>query len=84
MLISSSLLHTFFIFYYQLLLRIFIELFFYDIKSVTRLGRVDNFSCFDCFSPFRVLLIEFHCTFSISYKIVKNYVCYYFILIMMV
>ena len=30
------------------------------------------------------LLIEFHCTFSIYYKILINYTYYYFILIRMV
>ena len=43
-------------------------------------GRVDDFSFFDCSSPFCFLLIEFHCTFSISYKI-SYFVYYYFILI---
>ena len=28
---------------------------------------MDNFSFFNCSSPFCFLLIEFHCTFSISY-----------------
>ena len=27
---------------------------------------MDYFSLFDCSSPFCILLIEFHCTFSIS------------------
>ena len=31
-------------------------------------GRADDLCFFDCFSPFCWLLIEFHCTFSISYK----------------
>ena len=34
------------------------------------------FSFFDCSSPLNFLLIEFHCTFSISYKIHTNYVYY--------
>ena len=37
------------------------------------------FSLFDCLSPF--LLIEFHCTFSVSYKIQTNFVYYHCILI---
>ena len=32
-------------------------------------------------SPFCFLLIEFYCTFSLSHKILANYVCYYRILI---
>ena len=28
---------------------------------------VDDFPCFDCSSPFCLLLIEFYCAFSISY-----------------
>ena len=46
------------------------------------LGRVDGYSFFDCSSPFCFLLIEFHCTFSISYKILQSYVYYYCIYIM--
>ena len=37
---------------------------------------------FDCLSPYCFLLIEFHSTFSISYKILPYYV-YYCILIRM-
>ena len=44
-------------------------------------GRVDDFLFFDCSSPFCFLLIEFHCTFSVSYKILANFVYYYCILI---
>ena len=33
---------------------------------------------FDCSSPFCFLSIEFHCTFFISYKILTNYVYYYY------
>ena len=43
-------------------------------------GRVDDFSFFDCSSPF-FLSIEFHCTFSISYKILPYFVYYYCLLI---
>ena len=36
-------------------------------------GRVDGLSFFDSLSPFCFFLNEFHhCTFSISYKILKN------------
>ena len=48
---------------------------FFHINSFLR-GRVDYFSFFDCSSPFCFLIIEFHCTFSISYKILTNYVYY--------
>ena len=41
------------------------------------LGRVDDLSFFDYLSPFCFLLIEFHGTFSISYKILPDYVYYY-------
>ena len=47
-------------------------------------GRVDDFSFFDCSSPFCFLLIKFHCTFSMFYKILTNYVYYYCMLIMIV
>ena len=36
--------------------------------------RVDDFSFFDCSSPFCFSLIEFHCAFSISYKILLYFV----------
>ena len=39
------------------------------------------FHFFDCLSPFSFLLIEFHCTFSISYRTLPYYVYYYCILI---
>ena len=39
---------------------------------------VDDFSLFDCLNPFCFLFIEFHCTFSISYKIQSNYAYYYY------
>ena len=35
---------------------------------LTSRGRVDGLSFFDYLGPFCFLLIEFHCTFSISYK----------------
>ena len=38
---------------------------------------------FEYLSPFYFLSIEFHCTFSISYKILPNFVCYYCILVRM-
>ena len=39
-------------------------------------GRVDDYSFFDCSTPF-FLLIVFHCTFSISFKILPYFVyCY--------
>ena len=41
---------------------------------------MDEFLFFGCLSLFCFLLIEFHCIFSISYKIQKNYVYYYCIL----
>ena len=47
------------------------------------LGRVDFLSFFDYLSPFYFLLIEFHCTFSISYKIQQYYVYYYCILLLL-
>ena len=34
------------------------------------------FLFFDCLSPFCFLFSEFHCTFSISYKILRDYVQY--------
>ena len=37
-------------------------------------GRVDDLSFFDYLSPFYFLLIEFHCTFFISCKMVPYYV----------
>ena len=46
-------------------------------------GRVDNLSFFEYLSPFCFMLIEFHCTFSISYKILPYYVYYYCILVRM-
>ena len=55
-----------------------------NIIIVHARGRVDDFSFFDCLSTFRFSLIEFHSSFSISYKILTNYVYYYCILIMIV
>ena len=46
-------------------------------------GRVDDLSFFDYLSPFCFLLIEFHCSFSISYKILPDYAYYYCISIRM-
>ena len=46
-------------------------------------GRVDDLSFFDYLSPFCFLLIKFHYYFSISYKILPDYVYYYFISIRM-
>ena len=37
---------------------------------------MDELSFFDYLSPFCFLLIEFHCSFSISYKILPDYVYY--------
>ena len=42
------------------------------------LGRVDDLSFFEYLSPFCFLSIEFHCTFSISYKILPYFVSYYY------
>ena len=39
-----------------------------DYRMAIR-GRVDDLSFLEYLSPFCFLLIEFHCTFSISYKI---------------
>ena len=52
-------------------------------NSTKRRGRVDDLSFFDYLSSFCFLLIEFHCTFTISYKILPDYVHYYCILIRM-
>ena len=60
---------------------------FFDILSITQYyfsyvrGRLDDFSFFDCWRPFYFWLNEFHCIFSISYKMLTNYVYYYCILI---
>ena len=37
---------------------------------------MDDLSFFDYLSPFYFLLIEFHCSFSISYTILQDYVYY--------
>ena len=58
---------------------------FFCIASILPIlyrGRVDDLSFFGCLSLFCFLLIEFNCTFYISYKILTNYVHYYCILIM--
>ena len=47
------------------------------------LGRVDDLSFFDYLSLFCFLSIEFHCTFSISYKILPYFVYCYCILVRM-
>ena len=39
-------------------------------------GRMDDLSFLDYLSPFCFLLIEFHCTFSISYKRLQYFVYY--------
>ena len=44
-------------------------------------GRVDELTFFQYLSPFCFLSIEFHCTFSISYKILPYFVYCYSILI---
>ena len=44
-------------------------------------GRVDGFSSFDFLSLICFLLNGFHCTFSISYKILPYYVYYFHILL---
>ena len=46
-------------------------------------GWVDDLSFFEYLSPFCFLSIEFHCTFSISYKILLHFVYYSCILIRM-
>ena len=38
---------------------------------------MDDLLLFEYFSPFYFWLLEFHCTFSMSYKILTNYVYYY-------
>ena len=47
----------------------------YRVEPQSR-GRVDDSSFFDCSNPF-FLSIKFHCTFSISYKILPYFVYYY-------
>ena len=44
----------------------------YSLFYIVRRGRVDDLSRFDYLSPFCFLLIEFHCSFSISYKILPD------------
>ena len=65
-----------FAFYARKLPLIFITLLF---LSSPREG--DDFSFVYCVSPFCFLLIELHCTFSISCKMLPYYVYYYCILI---
>ena len=45
-------------------------------------GKVEDFSFFDCSSRFYIFLIEFHCNFSITRKIIPGDVYYYYILIL--
>ena len=40
-------------------------------------GRVDDLSIFEYLSPICFLSIEFHCTFSIAYKLLQYLVYYY-------
>ena len=51
-----------------------------DIQAHLRVWMI--FSFFDCFKS--ILFLEFHCTFSISYKILTNYVYYYCILFIII
>ena len=44
---------------------------------------MDDSSFCDYLSPFYFLLIEFHCAFSLAYKIQQYFVYYYYILIRM-
>ena len=44
---------------------------------------MDDLSFFNYLSPYCFSLIQFHCTFTISYKILKKYVYFYCILIIM-
>ena len=60
-----------------------LPIFYMGITQFIR-RRVEDLSFFDCLIPFGFLLIEFHCTFSISYRILANYVYYYCILIRIV
>ena len=45
-----------------------------DLFFVPARDRVDDLLFYDYLSPFCFLLIEFHCTFSISFKIIPYYV----------
>ena len=53
------------------------------LNSFSLWGRVDDLSFLHCLSSLCFLLFEFHCTFSIYYKILPYYVYYYCILIRM-
>ena len=44
------------------------------MNNIGERGRVDDLSFFEYLSPFCFLLIEFHCTFSISYKRLPHFV----------
>ena len=57
--------------------------FHFDCFKYLRRGRVDDLSFFEYLSSFCFLSIEFHSTFSISYKILPHFVYYYCILIRM-
>ena len=54
-----------------------------QINSMAHWGSVVNLSFFNYLSPFCFLLIEFHCSFTISYKILLDYVYYYCVSIRM-
>ena len=62
-------------------LKLLFLIFYILLLSIVIRGCVDDFSFFHCLSPFCFLIIEFHYTFFISYKILTNYVNYYCILI---
>ena len=47
---------------------ILIQFFVFFFSVSCKRGRVDDFSFFDCSSPFCCLLIEFHCTFQFPIK----------------
>ena len=53
----------------------------YSLLLVSSRGWVDDLSFFEYLSRVCFLLIEFHCTFSISSKLLPYFVCYYSILI---
>ena len=53
------------------------------IIGISIRGRVDDLPFVEYLNPFYFLSIEFHCTFSISYKILPYFVYYYCILVRM-
>ena len=55
----------------------------YFLLTVIHQGRVEDLAFFQYLSPFCFLSIEFHCAFSISYKILPYFVYYYCILVRM-